>query len=132
MIFIKQQPDNIGAIASTLCLLHCIITPFLFMVQAGSLTGLNTAPMWWGFLDLFFLIVSFFAILRSARITKSNFVKKYLWLSWLLLFVIIFNEKIEWLPIHENVIYFPAIALILLHLYNKKFCQCKSRRTIEP
>lgn len=127
MIISKQKSDSIGAIASTLCLIHCAATPLLFIVQAGaSACCSTTAPGWWKFIDYFFLVISFFAIKRSTETTTNNWMKPSLWFSWLLLFVIIINEKIALLSIPESAIYIPAIALIILHTYNRKYCQCKT------
>jgi hypothetical protein len=126
MIFIKQKSDSIGAIASTLCLIHCIATPFIFIVQSCSLTCCATAPKWWSYIDYFFIVISFFAVYRSSQTTSSNWIKPLLWLSWSVLFTIIINEKMGWFPLSEKAIYFPALTLIILHLYNKKYCQCNT------
>ncbi|MEP1489164.1 MAG: MerC domain-containing protein [Algibacter sp.] len=124
MILTNQKPDNIGAVASTLCLIHCIATPFIFIVQSCAITCCSETPTWWQFIDYFFLIISFFAIYRSTQTTSKKWMKPSLWLSWFLLLFVIINEKTAWFPLPEYVIYFPALALIILHLYNKKYCQC--------
>ena len=124
MILIKQKPDSIGALASTLCLIHCIATPFIFIIQSSSINCCSEVPTWWGSIDYLFLIISFFAINRSVQITSKNWIKPLLWISWFLLFIIIVNEKMALFHLDEKLIYFPAIALISLHLYNKKYCQC--------
>ncbi|GAA4232098.1 hypothetical protein GCM10022291_06050 [Postechiella marina] len=126
MILTNQKSDNLGAIASSLCLLHCIATPFIFIVQSCSLTCCSNTPTWWVFIDYFFLTISFFAIYRSTQTTTSKWIKPALWISWILLFFIIVNEKMAWLSLHENLVYFPALTLIALHLYNKKYCQCNT------
>ncbi|MDB2417976.1 MerC domain-containing protein [Flavobacteriaceae bacterium] len=123
MILVNQKPDNVGAIASTLCLLHCISTPLIFIAQAGSLSCCSTPPTWWKLIDILFVIISFFAIYNSTLTSSSKLMKASLWFFWFLLFFIILNEKIAWLPINENFIYFPALALTVLHLYNKKHYQ---------
>ena len=126
MILVNQKPDNVGAIASTLCLLHCISTPLIFIAQAGSLNCCSAPPTWWKLIDILFVIISFFAIYNSTRTSSSKLMKASLWFFWFLLFFIILNEKIAWLPINENFIYFPALALTVLHLYNKKHYQGQS------
>ena len=128
MIVLKQKTDLIGAIASTLCLTHCIATPFIFIAQSCSIVCCDSTPVWWGALDYFFLVVSFFAVYRSTQTTSSNLIKPFLWLSWSVLFIIIMNEKITWFSLSEQAIYFPALALIVLHLYNKKYCQCNNNK----
>lgn len=124
MIVTNQKPDSIGAMASTLCLIHCIATPFIFIAQSCSMTCCSGVPTWWTFIDYFFLVISFFAIYRSTQTTSKNWIKPSLWISWFLLFIVIVNEKMAWFSLHEDFIYVPAIVLISLHLYNKKYCQC--------
>jgi hypothetical protein len=126
MILIKQKSDSVGAIASSLCLIHCVATPFLFIAQATSATCCSTPPLWWRIMDYIFLLISFFAVYRSTQTTSSSWMKPLLWLSWSLLCFIILNEKISLLSIPEYFIYFPAITLTILHLYNKKYCQCNT------
>ncbi len=128
MILTNQKPDNIGAIASTLCLIHCVATPFIFIVQSCSITCCGTTPTWWSLIDCFFLTISFFAIYRTIRTTAKIWMKSSLWSSWFLLLLIIANEKTNWFALNENLIYFPALALIALHLYNKKYCQCNKTK----
>jgi hypothetical protein len=128
MILIKQKTDIIGAIASSLCLIHCIATPFIFIAQSCSMVCCDSALVWWRFIDYFFLVISFFAVYRSTQTTTSYWVKPSLWLSWSVLFIIIMNEKITLFPLSEQAIYFPALALIVMHLYNKKYCQCTTTK----
>jgi hypothetical protein len=128
MIVLKQKTDLIGAITSTLCLIHCIATPFIFIAQSSSMVCCDSALGWWRLIDYFFLIISFFAVYRSTQTTASYWIKPFLWLSWSVLFIIIMNEKITWFPLSEQAIYFPALALIVLHLYNKKYCQCNTTK----
>ena len=128
MIVLKQKTDLIGAIASTLCLIHCIATPFIFIAQSCSMVCCDSAPVWWSVIDYFFLVISFFAVYRSTQTTASYWIKPFLWLSWSVLFIIIMNEKITWFHLSEQAIYFPALTLIGLHLYNKKYCQCNTTK----
>ncbi|EAR12961.1 hypothetical protein PI23P_10045 [Polaribacter irgensii 23-P] len=78
MILIKYKPDSLGAIASTLCLLHCIAAPFIFIVQSCSMVCCDSAPVMWSFIDYFFLVVSFFAVYRSTQTTSSYWIKPFL------------------------------------------------------
>ena len=88
MILIKRRPDYIGAIASTLCLLHCIATPLIFIVQAGSLNCCGSPPTWWKLIDVLFVVISFFAIYNSTRTSSSKLIKALLWLA-ILVYVIL-------------------------------------------
>lgn len=128
MIFINQKPDILGTLASSLCLIHCVATPFIFIAQSCSITCCEATPIWWKAIDYLFLVISFFAIYYATQTTSSKWVKPALWFSWFTLFIIIINEKVAWFPLNEKAIYLPALALILLHLYNKKYCQCNTTK----
>ncbi|QWX85171.1 MerC domain-containing protein [Cellulophaga sp. HaHaR_3_176] len=124
MILVKQKTDNIGAIASTLCLLHCVVTPFIFIAQASSVICCDAPPYWWKFMDYFFLAISFFAIYWSTKTTSIKWITPMFWSSWAVLAAVILNEKLELFHLPEAILYIPAIALIILHLYNRKHCKC--------
>ena len=123
-----NNSDSIGALASTLCLIHCLITPFIFVVQSCAASCCASAPSWWALFDYFFLTISFFAILKSTKTTQSNFIKYSLWGFWLILLSLIVNESIEVLLINKNILYFVAISLSSLHIYNLKYCQCNDNK----
>ena len=124
MILLKQKSDILGTCTSLLCLAHCIVTPFLFIAQTGSAVFSEVTPSWWKFLDYLFLVISFAAVYRTTQTTTINWIKPLLWFSWIGLSVVILNEKLELIELPEVAIFFPAIALVILHLYNKKYCNC--------
>ncbi len=126
MNYILKKSNNIGAISSSLCLLHCIATPFMFVVQACSSSCCESAPIWWQLVDYFFLIVAFFAVYHSTRTTTNKLIGKSLWISWAILLVIIINAKIQLFILPEFSIYLPALSLIVLHILNRKYCNCKT------
>lgn len=126
MIRTNQNPDSLGALVSGLCLLHCVLTPVLFAAQVGSISCCVKSTAWWEFIDVIFLMVSFYAIYRSGKTTSTYFVKIALWLNWLFLLLVVINEKTSWFLFHKNILFFPGICLIILHLYSKKYCQCKN------
>jgi len=127
-MFIAQKSDALGAVTSSLCLIHCIVTPFLFIAQVHSKGCCEPVPLWWQSVDYFFLIISFFAVYRSTQTTSSTWIKPPLWGSWFLLFTVIINEKLKWLPLPEAAIYVPAFLLVILHLYNQRNCQCTTTK----
>lgn len=124
MILAKQKSDNIGVVASALCLVHCLATPLLFIAKSCTVTCCTGAPAWWRLIDVFFLVVSFFAVYHSAKNTSKQWVKPALWISLTALFFVVFNDNINLIHINNYLLYLPVIALILLHLYNRKYCQC--------
>ena len=126
MRLIFQKPDSIGAIASTLCVVHCLITPFIFIAHTCSLGACDTAPVWWKSIDYIFLLIAFISVYRSTQTTSKKIMKSLLWGSWTMLFALIVNEKIKLFYVAETVTYVAAITLATVHLYNLKYCQCKT------
>ncbi|GAA3514392.1 hypothetical protein GCM10022393_30410 [Aquimarina addita] len=122
---LRLKSDLIGALASVLCLVHCIATPLLFMAQAGMVENGEAHPKWWGVLDMIFLGISFIAIWWSVKTTSKNWMRNALWISWAVLASIILNEKMSLFPVVEQAIYVPSTILVLLHLYNRKYCNCR-------
>ncbi len=126
MRLILEKSDIFGALASTLCVLHCFATPFIFIAHTSYVTSGESSPVWWRSLDYIFLMVSFFAVARSAKNTSKSFIKPALWINWTTLFLLIINEKIKFISLPETIIYITAITLAMLHIYNLKSCQCKA------
>jgi len=120
------KPDNIGALTSTLCMIHCVVTPLLFIAQSNLLSASAKAPLWWSNLDYFFLTISFFAIYRSTQTTSSKWIATSLWIAWSVMFLSITNEKIELLHLGESITFISGSLLAALHIYNLSYCQCKS------
>ncbi|MET1259239.1 MerC domain-containing protein [Flagellimonas sp. DF-77] len=121
---LTAKPNILGAAASTLCLIHCLATPFLFVAQAEIAGHAEAHPEWWGTLDILFLIISLAAVWRSAQTSSKTWMQVALWGSWIVLAFILLNEKMGWYHLMEEVIYLPTLALIFFHLYNRKYCQC--------
>ena len=128
MKLILQRPDTFGAIASTLCIIHCVATPFLFVVHSCALSGCESTPSWWNNLDYFFLTISFMAIYHSIKTTSKNFIKIALWVNWTVLLAVIVNEKSQWISLPETITDVVAFTLAVLHIYNLNFCQCKTNK----
>ena len=123
---INVKPDISGAIASSLCVVHCLLTPFLFLSNGLLYTWFDKTPFLWSNLDFIFIFISFVAIHRSTQSTSKVFMKYALWISWVCLFFFLLNEKILLLGIPGYLTYIAATSLSSLHIYNLKFCQCKS------
>ncbi len=119
-----QNTDVLGAGASTLCLIHCAATPFVFVAKACTATCCADTPLWWQSVDYFFIVVSFVAIYFTTKNTTVNWVKIALWSGWTLLLFAVINETLQVILLSELFIYVPAIAIVLLHIYNLKYCKC--------
>ena len=109
-----------------LCLIHCVATPFIFITQACTMSCCAGAPIWWQSIDYIFIVISFFAILRSTQTSSNKIIKIALWTTWFLFFLSIINKTIEIFYIHPNYVYAIGIILACLHLYNLKYCQCEN------
>ena len=128
-MIVKTIPksDVVGALASGLCMIHCIATPFLFIAQSCSVTTIaccESSPFWWSSIDYLFIVIAFFAVYQSGLNTTKPWLKYALFATWGLLTILTFNEKYALLPLAASWKYATAFALITLHLYNLKFCQC--------
>lgn len=120
----RPNADLFGAFASGLCMIHCILTPFLFIAQSCSISCCEASPVWWKWLDYLFLVISFVAVYRSNQTTSKVWIGRALWISWYMLALVILNEKVDLMALPEYAIYFPALSLVGFHLYNQKYCQC--------
>lgn len=120
---IKINSDAFGVLACTLCVLHCIATPFVLIAFTYSSAKYSASPIWWNNLDYVFLIISFIMVYFSTQTTSKGFVKYIFWLSWGFLCVILLNEKVGLFHLPEYMTYGPAALLTLIHLYNLKYCQ---------
>tara|TARA_B110000971_G_C19853323_1_gene428186 strand:+ start:356 stop:763 length:408 start_codon:yes stop_codon:yes gene_type:complete len=125
-IRLKINSDLIGASASTLCTIHCLATPFIFLASSCSKSCCSGAPSWWLWLDYCFLIISFFAVYSSTKSTSKLWIKPALWASYLGLFTFIFIEHNTQLYLSDFYKYSAALTLATLHIYNLKYCQCES------
>ena len=118
-----KNSDYIGAISGFMCIIHCIITPLLFIFNAElaseqTLFGLQLT----GYI---FLIISFFAVYKSALNTTNNIVKVLFFVFWSFLLFLILNESFGVFRIAETFTFISAFSLSALHIYNLKYCQCK-------
>lgn len=123
-MILTQKSDIFGAAASTICLIHCLITPLIFVAQTCSKTCCSTAPTWWKMVDLLFLVISFFAVYRSTTLTTKPWLKVSFWGSWIGLALLIINDNLNLFQLAHESVYLPSLGLIILHLYNRKDCKC--------
>lgn len=121
-----NKSDKVGALASSLCMIHCVATPFVFIAQTCSSACCSSAPDWWIWIDYFFLAISFFAVYRSTQTTSKKYIKIALWISWIALFIAIVNERFLFVHLPHTFKYIAGISLVVIHLYNLKYCQCEN------
>ncbi len=114
------HPDNIGATISTLCVIHCFATPFLFITQSYMIV----VPGWWQALNYVFLALSLFAVYKTSQNSSNQIVKTLLFVFWGILASLLISEEFELFHLPEFITYLTGLTLAGLHIYNKKYCQC--------
>ena len=97
------HPDNIGATFSTLCVIHCFATPFLFITQS------------------YILVVPGY---KTSQNSSNQIVKTLLFVFWGILTSLLISEEFELFHLPEFITYLTGLTLAGLHIYNKKYCQC--------
>ena len=122
---ISINSDYLGIITNSICTIHCLATPFLFMSQVQIVNTDSAIPIFWNSLNYLFIIISFFAIRSSSKKSSKKIVKILLHCFWVLLSVFIINEQFEISHIPEFFTYSSALVLCALHIYNMKYCKCK-------
>jgi len=126
MELIRSKSDLVGSAASVLCAVHCAVTPLLFVAQSCSVAACcDSGPTWWSSIDYVFIAITFFAVYYSAKRTSKAWMKYSLFGSWVLLSLLVVNEKVSLFPIADLWKYLSALLLIALHLFNRKYCQCE-------
>ncbi|MEH0157382.1 MerC domain-containing protein [Limibacter armeniacum] len=124
---LHKKSDHIGIMSSAVCLLHCVATPFLFAVKSCSMHGCQQSPVWWVWTDVFFLVLSFMAVVKSVQTSPLKWVSTGLLFSWLILAFLVIQEYTLEIELPFYLIYVPALTLITLHFYNLQQCRCKAQ-----
>lgn len=120
----NNKSDYFGILASSLCMIHCLATPIIFMVQACTASCCESGPLWWRMMDYLFLIISLAAIHYSAKTTSLEWMPKAMYITWGILAFLIINGSINIFNIPHFFMYIPALSLVGLHFYNQKYCKC--------
>jgi len=118
-----KNSDYLGAIAGVLCIIHCIITPLLFFINAELATKQTLLAL--QVVGYIFLIISFFAVYKSSLNTTNDTVKVLFFVFWGFLLFLILNESFGIFRIAETFTFISAFSLSALHIYNLKYCECK-------
>lgn len=124
----KINADIIGVWASSLCAIHCAVTPLLFAAQVSVHFGQHAVgepvlPWYWGVLDWAFLVLAFIAILFTSRQVAAAWVKWGMWAAWSLIAAVIISETFHLHLLGHAFMYVGAFILIGLHWYNHRQCR---------
>ena len=99
--------DHIGALASTLCLIHCMLTPVFFLSQVDIWFLNSQYDFSWDLLNYLFLMISILAVRRSIRNTSNDNIKRIMFILCTSLSLLILNEIFVIFLIPEFFIYIP-------------------------
>lgn len=121
--YLTNNSDFLGVITCSLCLLHCICTPLILISYSTLITEFTISYSWWKNLDYVFIFISFFMVFFSTKITKVKTMKYLFWFSWIILFMVIINEKLALFQLSEYITYLATIVISLLHFFNLKHCK---------
>lgn len=122
----QKKSDLVGIIASSLCAIHCAITPLIFVAKpflheaACQSSGCcSNAPIGWKIFDFIFLLISLFAVWYSAKNTDKKSIQWLLWISWIALMIGLLTSRY----FGHLLMYIGSFVLVLTHLINFQHCQ---------
>ncbi|SOE23084.1 MerC mercury resistance protein [Spirosomataceae bacterium TFI 002] len=105
--------NYLGIASATLCVVHCILTPFLIVLVIKY--------EWWANLSYLFLLVSFTAAWEATKSKPPRHIFLLVWIGFAILsFCIILEDTFEFA---ELLSYFASLVLVLGHILNIKHCR---------
>ncbi|MFB0946900.1 MAG: hypothetical protein ACI9V1_001867 [Spirosomataceae bacterium] len=108
-----KNSNYMGIASATLCVVHCILTPFLILIVSKY--------EWWGNLTFLFLAISLYAVHDAIR---SKPPKHILWLicgSYALMAGFLLLEE-AW-SLAEPLSYIASLGLVVGHILNIRYCK---------
>lgn len=112
-----KNSDLIGAWASFLCMVHCLVLPIIISLSVFSL-GINHEH--WHALDYIFVGISLIAVLYASRRSNLTWIKAGLWITFgIFSFALLGHDLFPgllWLSLGAS------LVLMALHLFNHKAC----------
>lgn len=118
ILMIRNHSDSIGILAGSICLVHCLATPLLFVVKSCTHASCEAAPMWWQLMDYAFLAIALGAIVTTKSNTRFAWLKGSLWVSWLALLGVLLSHSFDIVHISTIVSYIPPLLIVALHSFN--------------
>jgi hypothetical protein len=120
--FLSSYPDLLGITASSLCLVHCMLTPVLFISTAVFALPIpdhsQDIPLFWKGIELFFLALSFWSVQQVVKQKPPRWLSGLFFVMW---FILVGLVLLEWAHLHvlgDYPKYATGLALIGLHLFH--------------
>ncbi len=110
---LTSKADYIGITGSTLCIIHCVLTPFLLLTVNFGSEGLKLGYL---SLDYVFILVNIFAVYHATRHTHSLLIKRALWIFLSLFTACLLLEDVS--ERFEYLGYAASLGLVATHLVN--------------
>ncbi len=120
-----RKSDFFGAAISTLCAIHCALSPILFAAKPileRTVHHDDHGHGFWRIFDFAFLILSLFAVRYSAKHTLSIILRWILWVAWIIFAAGILLEPLE-MAFTKWLMYVGSITLVITHLKNYQYCK---------
>ena len=116
--FSFKSSDLWGAAASSLCLIHCVMTPVLFVSHSlGDSFHEGEVSLIWKATELLFLLISGWAVVKAAGKNIKDILFWIFWLSWTVLAASVILEWCE-IPSGGDITKYSAgSVLITAHAY---------------
>ncbi|MFY0674449.1 MAG: MerC domain-containing protein [Bacteroidia bacterium] len=105
--------DKIGIWSSLLCIVHCLAVPVVMAYTNNSIDLHHN--MWWDLLQVFFVLIGFWAVRHAVGHVKITWIKIAFWVSFIVLVASIFMHHSF---IGEVLNYTAAGSLVGLHTLN--------------
>ncbi len=105
-----KYADFLGILSSVLCIIHCLIFPFIFLwfnYQHQSA---------WHMLDYVFILLAGMAVYGSSKHNPFIFLKIAFWLSYLLFAVSLILHETLWYSFYLSLV--ASVSLVVCHLFN--------------
>ena len=115
-----RYSDWLGASASGLCIIHCMLTPLIFTAKPlyfGMIGQQVHTHGLWPALDYIFLILSLLAVWYSAQNTPHATLKWVFWTAWMVFAFGLLFEPHQFALGHW-LMYIGSITLVIAHIKN--------------
>ncbi len=117
--------DWLGATASSLCAIHCTLTPLVLAAKPvldSTMGHQHGGHEFWVLLDYLFLVLSLVAVWYSSKHTSHSGIKKVLWAAWVVFAMGLLSESFGF-SYGKWFMYAGSITLVIAHLQNHRYCK---------